>query len=65
MQIKIENYNSYAIYGTGQFAKKLYEVIDEKFSSKISCHIVSNGYKCVDFFMGKKVIEFSDYKKKR
>ena len=65
MQIKIDNYKSFAIYGTGQFAKKLYEVIDDKILDEISCHIVSNGYKCTNFFCGKKVIEISDYKEKK
>lgn len=54
LEIVLNNYKTFSIYGTGEVAKHFLDLLGIKNKSRVSCHIVSPGFYNYDLFEGKK-----------
>ncbi len=57
----LENRESFAIYGTGVLAQKLFELLSDDDKKRLECFIVSDGISNEAAFNGFKVVELSKY----
>lgn len=57
----IEKAHTISIYGTGNMAHQLFDLLDVQIQDKVSCFVVTDGYLQTDVFCGKPVKEISQY----